>query len=169
MSGAHEIPLSRGLVAIVDEADFDWLNQWKWSALKIGASEAGTKFYAVRSPNNKMVLMHRLITGATKGLVVDHRDGIGTNNQRDNLRVCTQGQNTLNRRGNLTGRKTSRFKGVCWNVARARWAASFRHKHLGLFIDEAAAARAYDAAANHFSPAFALTNLNDGGALVRGN
>ena len=26
------IPLTKGYEAIVDDADFDWLNQWKWQA-----------------------------------------------------------------------------------------------------------------------------------------
>lgn len=34
MSEVRHIPLSRGLVSTVDAADFEFLSQWKWSALK---------------------------------------------------------------------------------------------------------------------------------------
>lgn len=39
----RKIPLTQGKFALVDDADFDWLNQWKWYALK-----TKTTFYAVR-------------------------------------------------------------------------------------------------------------------------
>ena len=60
------IPLSKGQVAIVDAADFDWLSQWKWCAMW---SERTNSFYAVRSTprvngKQKMLRMHREIMKA---------------------------------------------------------------------------------------------------------
>lgn len=40
-----QIRLSKGLYALVDDDDFDWLNQWTWYASQ---ESRGTKFYAIR-------------------------------------------------------------------------------------------------------------------------
>ncbi|MCH7719226.1 MAG: HNH endonuclease, partial [Chloroflexi bacterium] len=54
--------------------------------------------------------MHRLITNAPKGLIVDHIDHNGLNNTRNNLRLCTPEQNDYNRRPQKGS--TSKYKGV---------------------------------------------------------
>jgi hypothetical protein len=161
MTKTQQIPLSRGLFATVDESDFAWLSQWKWSALKTG--KLGTTFYAVRSEKvdgkSRMILMHRLIAGADKGSVVDHHDRDGLNNTRDNLRLCRQRRNSLNHLGHRD-RSMSRFKGVWWHSQMSRWCASFRGHYLGMFITEDAAAHAYDVVARLCDPEFALTNFD---------
>ena len=63
------IHLTRGQVAVVDSADFDWLNQWKWSAHFAPCTRT---FYAVRNAkkvNGKRgnIWMHREIMGCVKG------------------------------------------------------------------------------------------------------
>ncbi len=40
--------------------------------------------------------MHRVILGATHGQAVDHVDGDGLNNTRENLRIATKAQNAWN-------------------------------------------------------------------------
>lgn len=84
------IPLTQGKVALVDDADFDWLNQWKWCAICIRGI-----YYAVRAatkneaspPGN--VYMHRFIMGAGMGQATHHLNGDGLDNRRDNIRICT--------------------------------------------------------------------------------
>jgi hypothetical protein len=153
----REIVLTRGMVALVDDADFDWLNQWKWCALKTGSG-----FYAYRIETKdgvqKGVLMHRQITSARRDDKVDHRNRETLDNQRVNLRPCTPAQNSLNRCANKTS-KTSLFKGVYWQKDIKRWRAKFQARYLGTFIHEDDAARAYDLAAYAGSPAFALLNF----------
>jgi hypothetical protein len=160
---SKQIPLSRGLFATVDDGDFEWLNQWNWSALKVG--KLRVKYYAVRTVRedgkSRTVLMHRLIGGATKGTVTDHRDGDGLNNRRSNIRVCTQASNSLNHVGH-SDRAGSRFKGVYWHKQNSRWVADFRGKYIGSFGSEEDAARAYDQAAMTYSPVFALPNSGAG-------
>ena len=91
-----EIKLSRGMVAIVGDSDFDSLSKYKWHALN-----AGSGFYAARSvriPNRKMVLMHRQIMGLCDSHIqVDHIDGDGLNNLRSNLRCCKNAENSRNK------------------------------------------------------------------------
>ncbi|HEV7352551.1 MAG TPA: HNH endonuclease [Brevundimonas sp.] len=147
------IPLTQGQCAIVDDDDFAWLSQWKWHAQKNGRGG----FYAKRRGENRQVIsMHREIIQTPKGLVTDHVDGNGLNNQRSNLRLATQLQNMMNRRGKRGG--TSRFKGV-WVDPSPRnlkaWRAAIRVDgklcYLGRFTTEEEAGAAYaHAAAEHF-------------------
>jgi len=164
-----QIPLSRGLFATVDDADFDWLNQWKWSALKVQRGDATPKFYACRMEKRgettdkpKMILMHRQIMNAPQGRGVDHRNLNTLDYQRANLRMCNQGQNSLNQRGHSD--RTSKYKGLYWHKQNRNWVASFRGKHIGCYRTEDLAAAAYDAAAYQFSPEFALLNADMRGA-----
>jgi hypothetical protein len=162
------IALTRGLSAMVDDNDFDWLSQWRWQAMK-----SGRNFYASRDVRigprreNKRIriLMHRVILGIPVDLQVDHRDMNTLNNQRPNLRAATRAQNNGNRRSHRGS--TSRYKGVFWSGQAEKWQARIivdsRQVHLGLFVDEAAAARAYDAAAREHFREFARLNFE--GAL----
>lgn len=123
-SSYREIPLSRGLIAIIDEADFEWLNQWKWCAMRIRKSQ---KYYAVRSvwSNGKRyhVLMHRQILGLAKGdpRKGDHVEPTATlDNRRENLRIADAFQNQWNTRKKI--QNTSGYKGVSkcpagWTIA----------------------------------------------------
>ena len=82
-----KIPLSKGKFTLVDDADFEWLNAWKWHAGKRGDD----LYYAVRSErvNGKksLILMHREILGLTDSKIYgEHWDGDGLNNQRINLK-----------------------------------------------------------------------------------
>lgn len=92
-----EIQLTLGLVTMVDDEDFEWLNKWKW-----GAHKSGNVFYVSRacyqSGKAKTIKMHRLILGLNDSKTYcDHIDGNGLNNQRFNLRACTSSQNQMNR------------------------------------------------------------------------
>ena len=72
-------------------------------------------------------------------------DHNGLNNQRSNLRPCSQGQNNGNSRQRV-GR--SGFRGVYLKKETLRWAACISpHRHLGTYSTQEEAARAYDEAA----------------------
>jgi hypothetical protein len=83
-----------------------------------------------------------------KSLNVDHINGVKTENDVDNLRMVTNAQNL---RSFQKVRGKSKFRGVSWNKSVKKWIARImldgKRKHLGCFNDEAAAARAWDAAA----------------------
>jgi len=131
------IPLTRGLHAIVDAEDYEWLSQYKWYA---GAPKSSGTMYARRYGPGGVVLMHRMIMNPPKGMVVHHINGNGLDNRRCNLHICTQRENIQRRGKSACGQ--SRFIGVspCGN----KWQATLRGEYLGLFDDEVEAARARD-------------------------
>ena len=89
-----EIPLTKGMVALVDDCDFEFLNQWKWCA-----SKSMGKFYAIRNTSgieHNTIKMHRVILSRMTDenfVYVDHANGFSLDNQRANLRPATNGQN----------------------------------------------------------------------------
>lgn len=165
-----EIPLTRGKVALVDDADFEGLSRFKWYAHKGTRTWYAHRNRQLNAGKQTTVLMHRQILGAVPGKEVDHRDGNGLNNQRCNLRLCEHAENGHNRCRKMAG-GSSRYKGVSWNKRLGKWRADISvnwcQKYLGLFSDEGDAARAYNAAAVQFYGEFAALNVideNGGGA-----
>jgi hypothetical protein len=156
-----EIILSNGMVASVDEKDLPLLSDHSWHA---SPNSWTTYAMARRIPfdsahPNAMVKMHRLILGAPKGVQVDHRNGNGLDNRRENLRLATPSQNAANTRQR---RGRSRFKGV-YLRAGGHWRAVIRFhgkgQYLGAFVSETEAALAYNAAAIRLFGEFARLNV----------
>ena len=149
----RRIPLGRGLFAMVDVEDYEWLSEYSWHA-----SRRGRKVYAISMERGKMAAMHRLIMHARNGYVVDHIDGNGLNNCRSNLRVCTRRQNQANM-GPRGG--ASQFVGVYRQ--RDKWGAQIVWKGkkytLGSYDDEVAAAKARDEKAYELHGEFAYLNF----------
>lgn len=92
------IPITQGQFAIVDDEDYEYLMQWKWSAVKRGRT-----YYATRQTSRKIkdkkrttIYMHTVVNKTPKGLLTDHKDRNGLNNQKDNLRIATSTQNAQN-------------------------------------------------------------------------
>ena len=107
----REIELTQGYVALVDDEDYERVNEFKWHAVKHKNNKSP---YACRKKSIKgkktTILMHRFILGAKKGEYVDHIDRDGLNNQRSNIRICTQAQNCANR--DMSTRGNTKYKGL---------------------------------------------------------
>ncbi len=63
-----------GLVALVDDEDYEWLSQWNWCAVSTQRQNGG---YAMRRDNRsgKTILMHRVLLDAPERIEVDHING----------------------------------------------------------------------------------------------
>ncbi len=155
---------SLNLVALVDDSDYEYLNQWRWCAVKRGGNMYAVRgVYSVINGKRKVaeIKMHRLLLGLTDPkILADHEDRNGLNNQRENIRVATKGQNRANSRSNK--KSTSKYIGVCWCDRLKKWMIQIqvngKKKHLGLAITERDAAIIYNKWAIKFHGEFA--NLN---------
>jgi len=146
-----EIELTQNKVALVDDRDFGFLNQWEWCAFK------GRKtFYAYRKVNGVSILMHRVILDAKTGKEVDHKDRDGLNNQRNNIRLCVHKENQRNREAQRNSK--SGHKGVSWDKSRNKWTAHIMRKNIGRYLAVGAAIKAYNAAAKEIFGEFAYLN-----------
>lgn len=92
-----EIPLTKGLVTIIDDEDFERVNKYKWHLLLRNTRRTS---YATRSSEvggtKKTVYLHRFILNASNGLQVDHINGNGLDNRKSNLRLVTHSENLRN-------------------------------------------------------------------------
>lgn len=156
------IPLSQGKFTQVDDEDFEWLNQWKWSYLKNRKTGYAVRGIAIRGTHNKMILMHREILNTPPDMESDHEDQNGLNNQRYNIRICTQSQNSMNRKKH-SGNFTSKYKGVGWHKTVKKWRARIKvnnkMRELGYFDNEIDAAKFYDERAKEIHGEFAYLNF----------
>jgi len=158
-----QIPLTQGKFALVDDCDFERVNQFKWYAIRMNKGKE--LFYARRHitvyGKDKMQYLHRFLLGITNSKIkVDHKDGNGLNNIRSNIRLATQSQNLQNR--GSQNNSESKYKGVCFDNFTKSYRMQItingktirsRHKN------EIDAAKEYDRMAKILHGEFANTNF----------
>ena len=159
------IQLTQNRCAIVDDADYERLNKFKWYAHK-----NGNTFYAIRkgtkdeSGKQEMIYMHRFLLGLNPNdpRQGDHRNHNGLDNRQGNLRIVSNRQNHQNSIPQINC--SSKYKGVSWNKSCHKWLARIRIKgklaYLGRFDNEIEAAKAYDNAAREHFGEYAEINHN---------
>ena len=141
-----KISLTQGKFALVDDEDFDELSKYKWYAHKsfnTFYAERQVRVEQGRGNRQKPMKMHIVILGTPSGMLTDHIDGDGLNNQRINLRIATFQENCRNTRkykNNSTG-----FKGVIFQDKkyRPRIMVSGKSISLGMFEKKEDAYQAY--------------------------
>ena len=141
-----EIELTKGMVAIVDDEDFEYLNQFSWYLSSHG--------YAVTNcASMKHTYMHRLINNTEQGLLTDHIDMNKLDNRRCNLRTVDKRGNSINRL--IQPNNTSGHRGISWDKHANKWEAyiwKYGHKiRLGCFsnIEEAVLVRQKEETLNY--------------------
>ena len=119
--------------------DFHIVSSHNWHA-KVSHGHPSAVVASAVSNNGKRyeLYLHREIMGLERGVgIVDHIDGNPLNNRRENLRICSVGEN--NRNTNPHGRKNNKSGrvGVFWHEKLKKWVAVIRcnnvSKHLGVF------------------------------------
>lgn len=147
---------------LVDDEDYEWLSEYRWSMYRVRKTDL---CYARREkPSGKgYINMHREIFEKHNGCcssMLDHADGNGLNNTKDNLRVCNGSQNAHNRK---------RIHGVSMSVSglrfRARIMISGRAVDLGHYDKEIEAHKAFIRASivnyGEFSPYYSPATINE--------
>lgn len=144
-----KISLTQDKYALVDDADFEWLNQWRWCF---------DGQYAASRINGRKVRMHRIIMNNPLSKI-DHKDNNKLNYQRDNLRVATDSQNNCNKGRRVDN--TSGQKGVSWDSYGSRWRAYIdidgKRIYLGSFKTKLEATAAYTSNLGDYHKEFART------------
>jgi hypothetical protein len=150
-----QIELTQGKLALVDDEDYEWINQWKWCVTNNG--------YAQRHDRGTIALMHRVILGATVSghkVQVDHINHNKLANRRSNLRFCTPSQNKANiiKQKNNSGQ----YKGVSWDRQLKKWRVKItqnqKQMFIGLYDDPVIAAQVYNEKAIGLFGEFACLN-----------
>jgi hypothetical protein len=157
---AVKINLSKDLFALIEDEDFDRVNQYKWFLL------GGHKNKQYAKTGNGL-LLHRFIMNVdmkSKNVQIDHINGNGLDNRKVNLRLATNQQNNANT--SIRNDNTSGYKGVYYKKDREqrkkKWGAQIninkKNISLGYFLTKEEAALAYNEAAIKYFGEFAYLN-----------
>lgn len=161
-----EIPLSRHKVALVDDEDFEKLNEHKWLVVNSRGYCYAIRHSTTKRKDRTSIQMSRVIMKTPKELQVDHINHNTLDNQKANLRNCSAKENSRNRI--MKNPSLSGFKGVDYRTIKrglktykyivARIGYNGKIINLGYFSNLESAARSYDAKAKELFGNFA--NLN---------
>jgi len=131
-----EIPLTQDKIALVDDDDYGELCKFKWHAYIGNNTWYAKRNSSMVSGKRHTIKMHTAIICTPLGMQVDHINGNGLDNRRENLRIVTCRQNGQN----LHIQKSSKYPGVSWNKNAKKWQSTIRidgkKHHLGYSDDE---------------------------------
>lgn len=148
LTGKH----GEGKYTKVSLCDYAHLSQRVWSVM---VCRGGAEYV-----QSGQILMHREVTRAPKGVLVDHANRDTLDNQRGNLRLCDHRRNAQNSKATLG---TSAYKGVSFEKRHNNWRVRISTVngivYVGNFQDEVEAAKAYDMAAIKHHGEFAWLNF----------
>lgn len=147
-----KIPLgTSGKFAIVDK-DFAHLDKYFWSLHIMG-------YAASRSPG-KHTLLHRMIMQPEASVDIDHINGDKLDNRKSNLRLCSRGQNGLNKPQRSHSKQL--YKGIEYRKDVGKYTARINFKgkryNLGHYVTPEEAASVYNAKAKELFGEFAYLN-----------
>lgn len=131
----REIALSKGMIALVSEEDFEWFSQFKWHVVWEKCTQS---YYAeawLYSPLRVREVMHRMVMGCKKrdGKLVDHINGNTLDNRRENLRIVNHSQNAMNRKLESVN-TSSGHRGVTFCKQTGKWAAKISTQDRNIWL-----------------------------------
>lgn len=139
------------LKAKIDDEGYNRVLPYSWSKM------AGKQIHA-KTAQGLVNLSNFIMIDFSS--IFDHKDRDFLNNQKENLRKCTQSLNMANR--SKYGKYSSKYKGVSFCVRDDCWRAHIKingkSKSLGTFMTEVGAAKAYNSAASTAFGEFAVLN-----------
>lgn len=151
--------LSKGFKTIIDKEDYKFVNSFKWYACQKDNRyyASRTVRYGNRKDNKKHHLfLHRILLNAPEGIFVDHINGNSLDNRKNNLRLCSNKENSRNRK------IKNKYKGIKKNLNCKTWSARITvdqiELYLGCFKNDIDAAMAYNEAAIKYFGKFAKLN-----------
>src|SRR3990167_10671310 len=161
----NKIKLTQDKFTLVDDEDFEYLNQFHWSF-------TGNNGYAGAMHKGKRIYMHRIILNVPKGFQADHVNHNKLDHRRSNLRVVTQSQNNMNR---IVTNNKHGYKGVYFydnkkyykkktdlETNPRSWVARLKINkkviRLGTFFTKEDAAQSYNEAATKYFGKYAKLN-----------
>lgn len=159
-----KIPLTQNKFALVDNEDYEYINQWKW--YHNGRYAARGKYYKkiCGKPTSRIIFMHRIINKTPDDMRTDHINGEKLDNRKSNLRPCSNSENSMNKISQKNS--SSKFKGVSRHRINKKWQTHIKingkGKYLGCFTSEKQAAQAYNVAAKELFGEFAKLNIIEG-------
>lgn len=167
MGKYRRVKLTQDKWTVVDYEDYKRVVRWNWQARR-SSNKKG--WYASRTeyapkhaspgyngPRRRTIQLANFIMQPPLGFEVDHINGDGLNNRKENLRICTRADNVRNvkTKGGRSG-----LKGAYWS--QGAWVSRIQCKgnqyYLGRFKTDVEAATAYDKKARELYGAFARTN-----------
>ena len=156
---AKEVPLQNGMIAIIDDEDYERVNQYRWAA-RTDENNSVLKIYN-SSEIRTTISLNRFILNLENEQKVIHKDGDELNFTKTNLIVVDQAIVSRKRRGNKNS--SSKYKGVSLHSQTGKWKAQINAngsvKHLGLFESESKAALTYNEAAIKYFGEYAYQNV----------
>lgn len=142
---------------LYDDEDHELISKHKWY-LKKSVNTFYARTHVIKNKKDTCMSMHRLILGFPKE--VDHRNGNGLDNQKINLRPCSDTENRRN--SNMFSNNTSGYKGVTWHKLYNKYISNImingKRIHLGYFKKSKDAGHAYNRAAKKYFGEFARLN-----------
>ena len=155
-----KVQLTQNKFTIVDDGDYEYLNKYNWYVAKSKYS-----YYAAfdrrNKKINKTIYLHRIIMNCPDGKFIDHINGNGLDNRKENLRICNKSQNSGNSK--LRTDNTSGIKGVSWDKRNKKWVVRIKmdgkHKFLGYFSNKYYAKNVYEKVAKGYFGEFYLDGI----------
>jgi len=150
----------KGYIVLIDEEDYEKVMKYTWQIATREAKKGLYYFYTDIYKNNKpkRIMLHRYLMDCIPhdGKIVDHKNGKTLDNQKENLRFCSHGENMRNskkRRNNTSG-----YKGVTYYKSRNKWTATLmvnrKSIFLGYFTTPELAYKAYCEAVEKYDPMY---------------
>ena len=150
-------------VALVDDKDFERVNQFNWCVSKRSYTNYAQRRVRING-KSKIQYMHSFILEEYSNLSqleIDHISHDGLDNRKLNLRRCSRGQNTMNHKDKTIG--TSKYRGVHWYKKTGKYKSEIQNNgiiyRLGSFDSEIEAAKKYDEKAKYLHGDYAYINI----------